>query len=53
MPEGYQAIQVSFSSPTLGDFEETFEFQVDGAPQNLKLTFRWLFNVCTASKVTL
>ena len=40
MPDGHQAIHVTFSSPILGDFEEDFFVQVDGAPEKLKLTFR-------------
>ncbi|XP_052230840.1 hydrocephalus-inducing protein-like isoform X4 [Dreissena polymorpha] len=39
MPGGHQAIQVSFQSPYLGDFEEEFCFQVDGQPELLKVTF--------------
>lgn len=40
MPGAHQAIQVKFTSPTLGNFEEEFEFQVDGAPQKIKMKFR-------------
>ncbi len=40
MPDGHQAIQITFSSAVLGDFEEEFEFQIDGAPENLKLLFK-------------
>lgn len=39
MPGAHQAIQVSFSSQTLGNFEEEFEFQVDGAPDRVKIKF--------------
>ncbi|XP_053402100.1 hydrocephalus-inducing protein homolog isoform X11 [Mercenaria mercenaria] len=39
MPGGHQAIQVSFKSPYLGDFEEEFSFQVDGQPDLLKVLF--------------
>ncbi|XP_074644164.1 hydrocephalus-inducing protein homolog [Tubulanus polymorphus] len=39
MPEGHQAILVTFSSEILGDFEEEFEFQIDGAPQRSKVKF--------------
>lgn len=39
MPGGHQAIQVNFSSPYLGDFHETFDFQVDGQPEHLPITF--------------
>lgn len=39
MPGGHQAIQISFSSPYLGDFLEEFAFQVDGQPQQLKVSF--------------
>ena len=39
MPEGHQAIQITFSSAVLGDFKEEFQFQIDGASEKLKLTF--------------
>ncbi|KAK3085440.1 hypothetical protein FSP39_003318 [Pinctada imbricata] len=39
MPGGHQAIQISFTSPYLGDFLEEFSFQVDGQPETLKVTF--------------
>ena len=39
MPAAHQAIQVKFSSETLGNFEEEFEFQVDGAPEKVKIKF--------------
>ncbi|XP_041375521.1 hydrocephalus-inducing protein homolog [Gigantopelta aegis] len=39
MPGGYQAIQIIFKSPYLGDFSEEFSFQVDGSPQQLTITF--------------
>ncbi|KAL3860158.1 hypothetical protein ACJMK2_010318 [Sinanodonta woodiana] len=39
MPGGHQAIQVTFSSPYLGDFSEDFYFQVDGSPEQLKIRF--------------
>jgi len=39
MPGAHQAIQVQFSSTTLGNFEEEFEFQVDGAPEKVKVKF--------------
>ncbi|CAH1779299.1 unnamed protein product [Owenia fusiformis] len=39
MPDGHQAIQVTFNSPILGDFSEDFYFQIDGSPEKLKLTF--------------
>ena len=39
MPGAHQAIQVKFSSATLGNFEEEFEFQVDGAPEKVKIRF--------------
>lgn len=38
-PGGHQAIQMTFTSPYLGDFEEDYFFQVDGAPEQLKITF--------------
>jgi hydrocephalus-inducing protein len=42
MPGGHQAIQISFSSPYLGDFLEEFSFQVDGQPQQLKVSFTYV-----------
>ena len=39
MPGAHQAIHVNFSSLTLGNFEEEFEFQVDGAPEKVKIKF--------------
>ena len=42
MPDGHQAIQVTFKSPILGDFEEEFLFQIDGSPEKLKLTFTYV-----------
>ena len=39
MPGGHQAIQITFTSPYLGDFDELFQFQVDGSPQTLELRF--------------
>lgn len=39
MPGGHQAIQIMFSSPYLGDFEEEFCFQVDGQPEQFKVKF--------------
>ncbi|XP_064641495.1 hydrocephalus-inducing protein-like isoform X2 [Lineus longissimus] len=40
MPDGHQAIQMTFKSPVLGEFEEEFEFQIDGSPENSKLCFK-------------
>ncbi len=37
MPDGHQAIQVTFNSSILGDFEEEFSIQIDGSPETLKL----------------
>lgn len=42
MPGGHQAIQIAFSSPYLGDFEEVFSFQVDGQPEILEVKFRFV-----------
>ncbi|XP_069113582.1 hydrocephalus-inducing protein homolog isoform X2 [Argopecten irradians] len=39
MPGGHQAIHISFSSPYLGDFLETFKFQIDGQPDILEVQF--------------
>ncbi|RXM33054.1 Hydrocephalus-inducing protein [Acipenser ruthenus] len=40
LPGGYQAIEVSFSSSIVGDFQEEFLFSIDGNPQNISVTFR-------------
>ncbi|XP_077982980.1 hydrocephalus-inducing protein homolog isoform X2 [Glandiceps talaboti] len=40
LPGGHQAIQITFCSPLLGDFDEDFYFSVDGSPLKLKLNFR-------------
>uniref|UniRef100_A0A8C9E7N0 HYDIN/VesB/CFA65-like Ig-like domain-containing protein n=1 Tax=Phocoena sinus TaxID=42100 RepID=A0A8C9E7N0_PHOSS len=37
-PSGVQAIQISFSSPILGHFEEEFLVNVNGSPEPVKLT---------------
>ncbi|CAH3179307.1 unnamed protein product, partial [Porites evermanni] len=37
IPGGYQAIQVCFCSPILGDFNEVFQFEVEGSPEQLEL----------------
>lgn len=37
LPDGLQAIQISFSSSTLGNFNEEFLWEVDGSPDPLKL----------------
>ena len=42
MPDGHQAIQITFSSSKLGDFEEVFEFQVDGTSERLQMKFRFV-----------
>ena len=39
MPGGHQAVQVTFKSPYLGDFEEEFSFQIDGQPEVLTVKF--------------
>ena len=39
MPEGHQAVQVTFNSSVLGDFKEDFFFQIDGSPERIKVTF--------------
>ena len=39
MPGGYQAIQIVFKSPYLGDFSEEFSFQIDGSPEHLTIKF--------------
>ncbi|XP_071173399.1 hydrocephalus-inducing protein homolog isoform X10 [Mytilus edulis] len=39
MPGGHQAIAINFTSPYLGDFEETFSFQVDGQPDQIQVKF--------------
>ena len=40
MPDGHQAIKISFASNVLGDFEEYFYFQIDGLPEKPKLCLR-------------
>ena len=40
MPDGHQAIQVTFHSNILGDVEEKFSFQVDGSPGPIDITYR-------------
>ncbi|XP_035679087.1 LOW QUALITY PROTEIN: hydrocephalus-inducing protein homolog [Branchiostoma floridae] len=40
LPDGHQAIQITFRSATLGDFQEDFYIAIDGSPQRLKLSFR-------------
>ncbi|XP_077612463.1 hydrocephalus-inducing protein homolog [Crocuta crocuta] len=39
-PGGVQAVQISFSSPILGHFEEEFLVSVNGSPEPVKLTIR-------------
>lgn len=39
-PSGVQAIQISFSSVILGNFEEEFLVNVNGSPEPVKLTIR-------------
>uniref|UniRef100_A0A2K6KCF4 HYDIN axonemal central pair apparatus protein n=1 Tax=Rhinopithecus bieti TaxID=61621 RepID=A0A2K6KCF4_RHIBE len=39
-PSGVQAIQISFSSTILGNFEEEFLVNVNGSPEPVKLTIR-------------
>lgn len=39
MPDAHQAIQITFTSTILGDFRETFHFQIDGSPHKIGLTF--------------
>ncbi|XP_026632827.1 hydrocephalus-inducing protein homolog isoform X2 [Microtus ochrogaster] len=39
-PSGVQAVQISFSSTTLGHFEEEFLIDVNGSPEPVKLTIR-------------
>ncbi len=40
-PGNYQAISVTFRSTLLGNFRETFYFQIDGSPQKLQVTFMY------------
>ncbi|XP_019628796.1 PREDICTED: hydrocephalus-inducing protein homolog [Branchiostoma belcheri] len=40
LPDGHQAIQITFRSATLGDFQEDFYVAIDGSPHRLKLSFR-------------
>lgn len=37
LPGGYQAVQIVFSSPLLGEFNETFNWKVDGLPEKIKI----------------
>jgi hydrocephalus-inducing protein len=39
-PGGYQAISIVFKSDKLGDFNEVFEFVVDGKPEKDKLVIK-------------
>lgn len=39
MPGAHQAINVHFSCPVLGAFEEDFYFLIDGQPEKAKVTF--------------
>ncbi|XP_015443273.1 hydrocephalus-inducing protein homolog isoform X1 [Pteropus alecto] len=39
-PSGVQAVQISFSSVILGNFEEEFLVNVNGSPEPVKLTIR-------------
>ncbi|XP_033116735.1 hydrocephalus-inducing protein homolog isoform X2 [Anneissia japonica] len=39
-PGGHQAVLLSFCSVLLGDFDEVFEFFVDGSPSQLQLQFK-------------
>lgn len=41
MPDAHQAIQVTFSSRIIGEFVEDFYFQIDGALEKAKITFRF------------
>ncbi|XP_078688637.1 hydrocephalus-inducing protein-like [Branchiostoma floridae x Branchiostoma belcheri] len=40
LPDGHQAIQITFRSATLGDFQEDFYIAIDGSPHRMKLSFR-------------
>ena len=42
LPDALQAIQISFSSSTLGKFDEEFTWEVDKAPLPLKLRIKWV-----------
>ena len=39
MPDGHQAIGVVFNSAIIGDFREEFQFEIDGSPAKLRITF--------------
>lgn len=39
-PGEYQAIQVVFSSPLLGEFNEIFDWTVDGLPEKIQIHFK-------------
>jgi hydrocephalus-inducing protein len=39
-PGGYQAISIAFGSNKLGEFDETFEFTIDGKPEKYQLVIK-------------
>ena len=39
-PNSFQAISITFGSNKLGDFNEVFEFSIDGKPEKCKLVIR-------------
>jgi hydrocephalus-inducing protein len=39
-PGGYQAISIAMCSTKLGEFDETFEFTIDGKPEKYKLVIK-------------
>ncbi|XP_078527074.1 hydrocephalus-inducing protein homolog isoform X2 [Lissotriton helveticus] len=38
LPGGHQAIQISFSTSILGEFNEEFKFEIDGSPVSISFT---------------
>ncbi|XP_069073573.1 hydrocephalus-inducing protein homolog [Pleurodeles waltl] len=40
LPGGHQAIQISFSTTILGEFNEEFKFEIDGSPEPISFTIR-------------
>ncbi|XP_076808093.1 hydrocephalus-inducing protein homolog isoform X2 [Clavelina lepadiformis] len=40
LPDGHQAIEITFRSECLGSFSQDFYFSVDGTPEPLKLTVK-------------
>ncbi len=48
-PGGFQPISIVFSSSKLGEFDEAFEFTIDGKPEKYQLIIRYLFRSISLS----